>query len=92
MPHAIEIEKLTKIFRPKRGIRRWFTSSSISHDIKVLDDVILHVQTGEVFGLLGPNGAGKTTLLKILSTLIRPNLGSVRILGYDLVRDEYRIK
>ncbi|MEK6775922.1 MAG: ABC transporter ATP-binding protein [bacterium] len=92
MPHAIEIEQLTKIFRPQTGIRRWFSSSSISHDIKVLDDVTLHVQAGEVFGLLGPNGAGKTTLLKVLSTLIRPDRGSVRILGYDLVRDEYRIK
>lgn len=92
MPHAIEIEQLTKTFRPQTGIRRWFSSSCISHDIKVLDDVTLHVQAGEVFGLLGPNGAGKTTLLKVLSTLIRPDRGSVRILGYDLVRDEYRIK
>lgn len=46
-------------------------------------DVSFSVKRGEVFGLLGRNGAGKTTLIKILTTLIRPTAGKIRILGLD---------
>ncbi|HYY88669.1 MAG TPA: ATP-binding cassette domain-containing protein [Chloroflexota bacterium] len=44
------------------------------------------VAPGEVFGFLGPNGAGKTTTISVLCTLLRPTAGSVRIAGYDVVR------
>lgn len=50
-----------------------------------LDDVTLNIGTG-VHGLLGPNGAGKTTLMRILATVLRPERGSVRILGRDTSR------
>ena len=57
-----------------------------------LADLSMNVAAGEIFGILGPNGSGKTTLFRILSTLITPQTGSVRILGMDLVqrRDEVR--
>jgi ABC-2 type transport system ATP-binding protein len=48
-----------------------------------LDCVTLDVRAGEVAGLLGPNGAGKTTTLSILATLIAPDAGTLRILGFD---------
>ena len=48
------------------------------------DGINLNVQAGSVFALLGPNGAGKTTLIHILSTLVTPDAGRVRINGYDL--------
>jgi ABC-2 type transport system ATP-binding protein len=53
----------------------------------VLDKVSLAVEEGTILALLGPNGAGKTTIVRILSTLIPPDSGSIRIAGHDLVHD-----
>jgi ABC-2 type transport system ATP-binding protein len=57
---------------------------SFSHD-RALDGVDLTVPAGTVFGILGPNGAGKTTTIRILATLLRPDAGSARVFGYDVV-------
>jgi ABC-2 type transport system ATP-binding protein len=54
---------------------------------KALKGVSLKIEQGEFFGLLGPNGAGKTTLISTIAGLIRPDVGSVRIHGHDVVRD-----
>jgi ABC-2 type transport system ATP-binding protein len=53
----------------------------------VLDSVDLDVAEGTIFALLGPNGAGKTTIVHILSTLIGPDAGVVRVAGHDAARD-----
>lgn len=53
-----------------------------------LDHLDLHVDAGEVFAVLGPNGGGKTTLFRILSTLIPPQTGDVRILGHAVGADD----
>jgi ABC-2 type transport system ATP-binding protein len=58
----------------------------------VLDGIDLHVAEGTIFSLLGPNGAGKTTTVQILSTLIRPDGGDVRVGGHDLARDPDAIR
>ncbi len=54
---------------------------------QALVDVSLAVAPGEVHALLGPNGAGKTTLLRILGGMMRPDRGSVTVLGVDATRD-----
>lgn len=61
-------------------------------EITALDDVSFSVLEGEIFGLLGPNGAGKTTLMEILCGLRRFDKGKVAVLGFDLVKDSYKVR
>jgi len=61
-------------------------------EIIALDQVSFKLNPGRILALLGPNGAGKTTLLKILSTLILPDRGTAKILGYDLITQSQSLK
>jgi len=61
-------------------------------DVKALCDVSLRARVGSVLGLLGPNGAGKTTAVRILTTLLRPDGGTARVAGFDVVRDGARVR
>ena len=61
-------------------------------DVRALDGVDLEVATGSVLGLLGPNGAGKTTAVRVLTTLIKPDAGSVTVNGLDAVKDEAALR
>ena len=61
-------------------------------DVKALDGVSVGVRTGQVLGLLGPNGAGKTTLVRILTTLLKPDSGAVRVDGVDVLRQPQRVR
>jgi ABC-2 type transport system ATP-binding protein len=60
--------------------------------VRALDGVDLEVAPASVLGLLGPNGAGKTTIIRILTTLLRPDAGSARVAGLDVVRDAARLR
>ncbi|RLI16942.1 ABC transporter ATP-binding protein [Candidatus Bathyarchaeota archaeon] len=60
--------------------------------VTALDGVSFHVNKGEIFGLLGPNGAGKTTLIEIICGLRKFDDGKVTILGFDLVKDSYKVR
>ncbi|MCD4503628.1 ABC transporter ATP-binding protein [Chromobacterium piscinae] len=71
MSHAIEIEAVSKRYG----------------QLQALDRVSFAVEPGEFFALLGPNGAGKTTLISALAGLARPDSGSIRVMGRDVVRD-----
>ncbi|HHX12713.1 MAG TPA: ATP-binding cassette domain-containing protein, partial [Clostridiales bacterium] len=53
-------------------------------DIKAVDQVSIEIQEGNVFGLVGTNGAGKSTLLRMLSGIIKPDKGVIRIDGMDI--------
>jgi ABC-2 type transport system ATP-binding protein len=56
-------------------------------EVRAVDGVDLAVAGGSVYGVLGPNGAGKTTTIRMLATLLRPDGGSARVLGHDIVSD-----
>jgi len=60
--------------------------------VHALRGVNLEVQRGEIFGFLGPNGAGKTTTIRCMLDLIRPNSGSIHVLGIDSQRDPQDVK
>ena len=60
--------------------------------VKAVDDIVLSVNSGQVFGFLGPNGAGKSTTIKLLTTLIPPSSGSLSILGVDAVKNPLSIR
>jgi oleandomycin transport system ATP-binding protein len=76
MTNAIEAEGLTKRF-----------GSTLA-----LDGIDLTVPEGTVLGVLGPNGAGKTTAVRILATLLKPDAGSARVGGFDVVRDAHKVR
>ena len=76
MKNAIELIGLTKTFGKKTAVRS-------------LD---LTIGEGELFALLGTNGAGKTTTIKMMSTLIRPTAGEIRLLGLDALRNTEQIR
>ncbi|MPV36222.1 ATP-binding cassette domain-containing protein [Georgenia subflava] len=56
-------------------------------ETKAVDGVDLAVPAGTVYGVLGPNGAGKTTVVRMLATLLRPDAGSARVLGHDILTE-----
>src|SRR6478736_3435134 len=60
--------------------------------VTALDGLDVTVETGTVFGLLGPNGAGKSTTVKILTTLARPDSGTVLVAGHNALRHPDRVR
>ena len=74
--YAIETENLTKRYKDKTAV----------------NGINLKVKQGELFALLGTNGAGKTTTIKMLSTLILPTEGKIKINGMDIIEDRQKIK
>jgi ABC-2 type transport system ATP-binding protein len=61
-------------------------------ETRAVDGINLSVARGSVYGLLGPNGAGKTTTIRMLTTLIKPDGGSARVLGHDLVNEAAEVR
>ena len=61
-------------------------------DTHAVAGVDLAVRTGSVYGVLGPNGAGKTTTIRMLATLLRPDFGSARVLGHDIVEESAAVR
>ena len=60
--------------------------------LKAVDNVSFNVETGQIFSFLGPNGAGKTTTIKILTTLLHPTSGMIRVNGFDPVTQQNEVR
>jgi ABC-2 type transport system ATP-binding protein len=83
---AIEARQLVKTYAVPGN---WH---SRKHGIRALDGLDLGVPRGVIYGLLGPNGAGKSTVVKILTSLARPDAGSARVEGIDVLAQPGRVR
>jgi ABC-2 type transport system ATP-binding protein len=79
---AIEAQQLVKTYAVHGS----------KHGIRALDGLDLAVPRGVIYGLLGPNGAGKSTTVKILTSLARPDTGSARVAGIDVLAQPGRVR
>ena len=61
-------------------------------DLVAVDQLSFDVSPGEIFALLGPNGAGKTTTIQMLTTLLRPSGGIVRVNGFDPIKESHEVR
>jgi ABC-2 type transport system ATP-binding protein len=75
-PLAVEIRRLSHVYKNHRA----------------LVDVSLRVESGSIHGFVGPNGAGKTTTLKLICTLLKPQTGTVRVFGHDVLSETAEVR
>ncbi len=76
MKTIIEVKNLTKKF----------------NNVIAVDNISFNVKEGEMFAFLGPNGAGKTTTIKILTTILSPTEGKLKLGGYDVNTQEKKVR
>lgn len=74
------------------GLTKIFQRGERDEGLVAVQDVSFACSKGEVFGLLGPNGAGKTTTLRMLSTVLRPTIGTARVAGSDVRRAPQHVR
>jgi len=91
-PVPLEVSNVTKTFRRKRLASLAGRKKAKKPPRAALDNVSFTVQTGEIYGILGANGSGKSTLIRILSTLLLPDGGSVKVFGHDVVKEPGKVR
>ena len=74
--NAIEVKNLVKDFK----------------QLVAVDNITFDVNQGEIFAFLGPNGAGKTTTIKMLTTLLKPTSGKIKINGFDPMEKQHQVR
>lgn len=85
-------EKIKGVFHKPKGVLLEERVTDGGRTFVAVKQVAFQVYQGEIFGLLGPNGAGKTTTIKMISTLLEPTSGQVKVNGYDTVKEAIQVR
>ncbi len=88
----MKTERKSEMVISVKNLKRTFSIRDTGEAFEALKGISFSIQRGEIFGLLGPNGAGKSTTIKILSTMLLPTSGEVEISGFDIYKDEQKIR
>ena len=85
---AISVKSLSKVFKTfkrREGVKGAFIDLFDRHytDFTAVDNISFEVQEGELIGYLGPNGAGKSTSIKMLTGILQPSAGEIKVNGYE---------
>ncbi len=93
---AVMVSGVSKVFY-KREFNRGEKSFLARHlgkkkEFYALNDISFSIKKGEIFGVIGHNGSGKSTLIRILSTLLTPSSGDVRVFDHDVMRESLMVK
>lgn len=67
-------------------------SKTYNNNIKAIDNLNLTINDGEIVGFIGLNGAGKTTAIKMMTGILQPDKGTIKVNGYDIVKDSLKAK
>jgi ABC-type multidrug transport system ATPase subunit len=89
--NKVVFESVGKVFCHRPALFNWIGHERTGKTV-ALSDVSFSASSAEVIALLGPNGSGKTTTLKLISTLLLPDKGSVRVGGFDSLRDSGKVR
>lgn len=84
MEKAVEVIDVMKTFISKK--KKLFRKTE-KKEFKAVDGINFDINKGEIFGLLGPNGAGKTTTIKMITGLLRPTSGVIKVMGSDVDKE-----
>jgi ABC-2 type transport system ATP-binding protein len=87
----IVFESVRKVFRHRPALFNWMGKERSGETI-ALQDVSFSIAAGEIVALLGPNGSGKTTALKLISTILLPDAGLVRVENFDTMREARSVR
>jgi ABC-2 type transport system ATP-binding protein len=94
-PAPLSVHGVTKSFGGgwnPASMLPWSNGKKSAGPRRVVDAVSLEIRRGEIFGVIGANGSGKSTLIRMISTLLLPDEGDVRVFGHDAVKDAMKVR
>jgi len=88
----IQADRLVKKYKTSFSFKKMINKRDFVQQTTAIDGLSFTIDKPMIYGILGPNGAGKTTLIKILATILLPDGGNLEILGYELPKEEKKLR